>query len=161
LEERQSEESPHNLSHVDLERLSLIEQASLNYKSKMNLKSNPNQRNLIVRNVLDELLLSNFVCKGHIACQILIGSLFLSEYKRIDLAEIWLRRACNEKFSSRSNPLYENHRAEARRKLAFVMSSQDRNHEANIAIEDAINAYDSHPSLDSLRTGLFDVISNE
>ncbi len=112
----------------------------------------------IIRNVLDELLLSNFVCNGHIASQILIGSLFLSEYKRFDLAEIWLGRACNEDISSRSYPLYENHRADARRKLARVLGAQDRNIEAQEAIMDAIRAYDRHPALETLRTGLFDVI---
>ena len=41
------------------------------------------------------------------------------------------------------------------------MSSQDRNYEANKAIEEAIKAYDVHPALDTLRTGLFAVIDNE
>ena len=140
-----------------LENLSIMERIKNQSKPEQNSASN----NAVIRNLLDELLLSNFVCKGHIASQILIGSLFLSEFTRLDLAEIWLRRACNEEIPSRSNPLYENYRADARRKLANVLSLQDRNYEAEEAIREAIKAYDRHPALDSLRTGLFDVICNE
>jgi hypothetical protein len=143
---------------IELQNLSLMEQVRNN--QKFDQKSAPDNSN-IIRNVLDELLLSNFVCNGHIASQILIGSLFLSEYKRFDLAEIWLRRACNEEISSRSYPLYENHRADAQRKLARVLGVQERNIEAQEAIREAIRAYDRHPALGSLRTGLFDVICNE
>lgn len=153
MDEKPSTELP-----VGFQNLSLMEQVK--NSTKLEQKTAPDT-SAIIRNVLDELLLSNFVCNGHIASQILIGSLFLSEYKRFDLAEIWLRRACNEEISSRSYPLYENHRADARRKLANVLSLQERNYEAQEAIREAIRAYDRHPALERLRTGLFDVICSE